>query len=79
MFMSTRFDSLAQLCEELSGTAKRLEMVGYVADFLKHLQPSEVQPAVSMILGRPLSLGDKPALEVSWSTLSSIIKRLTNI
>jgi len=77
--MSTRFDSLAQLCEELSSTAKRLEMVGYVADFLKQLQPSEVQPAVSMILGRPLSLGDKRALEVSWSTLGSIIKRLTNI
>jgi len=54
-------------------------MVDYVADFLKRLQPDEVEPSVSMILGRPFPKWDQRVLEVSWATLSALIKRLTNI
>jgi DNA ligase-1 len=77
--MPTGFVSLAELCERLSGTTKRLVMVDYVADFLNRLQPDEVEPAVSMILGRPFPKWDQRVLEVSWATLSAIIKRLTNV
>jgi len=76
--MPTEFRSLAELCEKLSGTTKRTLMVDYVADFLKQLQPEEVEPAVSMTLGRPIPKWDQRVLEVSWATLSGIIKRLTN-
>jgi DNA ligase-1 len=77
--MPTGFVSLAELCEKLSGTTKRLVMVDYVADFLNRLQPDEVEPAVSMILGRSFPKWDQRVLEVSWATLSVIIKRLTNV
>jgi len=77
--MPTEFRSLAELCEKLGGTTKRTLMVGYVADFLKQLQPEEVEPAVSMTLGRPFPKWDQRVLEVSWATLSAMIKRLTNV
>ena len=79
VFMPTEFVSLAELCEKVSGTTKRTLMVDYVADFLKRLQSDEVEPAVSMILGRPFPKWDQRVLEVSWATLSTIIKRLTNV
>jgi DNA ligase-1 len=77
--MPTEFRSLAELCEKLGGTTKRTLMVNYVADFLKQLQPEEVEPAVSMILGRPFPKWNQRVLEVSWATLSALIKRLTNV
>jgi len=77
--MPTEFRSLAELCEKLGGTTKRTLMVNYVADFLKQLQPEEVEPAVSMTLGRPFPKWDQRVLEVSWATLSAIIKRLTRV
>jgi DNA ligase-1 len=77
--MQTAFRDLCDLCEKLEGTTKRLMMVDLAANFLKSLQPDEVDPAVSMILGRPFPKGDQRVLEVSWATLSSLIKRLTNV
>jgi DNA ligase-1 len=77
--MPTEFRSLAELCEKLGGTTKRTLMIDYVADFLKQLQPEEVEHGVSMILGRPFLKWDQRVLEVSWATLSAMIKRLTNV
>jgi len=77
--MGTDFQALAELCEKLEATSKRTLMVNLVADFLKHLALDEVDPATSMILGRALPGWDSRTLEVSWTTLSGIIKRLTNV
>ena len=77
--MATKFRLLTEVCDRLGGTTKRSVMVEYAAEFLKSLQPEEVEPAVSMLLGRPFPRWDQRVLEVSWTTLSSIIKRLTNI
>jgi len=77
--MQTEFRALADLCEKLEATTKRTLMVELVADFLNQLHADEVEPAVSMILGRPFPKWDQRVLEVSWATLSSVIKRLTNI
>jgi len=76
--MQTVFRALADLCEKLEATTKRTFMVDLVADFLKQLQADEVEPAVSMILGRPFPKWDQRVLEVSWATLTNVIKRLTN-
>jgi DNA ligase-1 len=54
-------------------------MVDLVANFLKQLLEDEVEPATSMILGRPFPKRDQRKLEVSWATLSGVIKRLTKI
>jgi len=77
--MPTEFRTLAELCEKLEGTSKRLLMRDLVADFLKKLQANEVEPATSMLLGRAFPKWDQRTLEVSWATISGVIKRLTNI
>ena len=77
--MQTAFRDLCELCEQLEATTKRLLMIDLTANFVKTLQPEEVQSAVSMILGRPFPRWDQRALEISWATLSGIIKRLTNL
>jgi DNA ligase-1 len=77
--MQTKFRALAELCEKLEGTPKRTLMVDLVANFLRQLRVDEVEPATSMILGRAFPKWDQRTLEVSWATLSGVIKRLTNI
>ena len=51
--MTTPFRALAELCERLEGMSRRIPAINLVADFLKNLEPGEVEPAISMILGRP--------------------------
>ena len=77
--METAFKELAELCESLEATSKRNIMVSMVSDFLRKLHPEEVEPAVSMILGRAFPKWDQRTLEVSWTTIANIIKRLTNV
>ncbi|MCS7115421.1 MAG: ATP-dependent DNA ligase [Nitrososphaerota archaeon] len=77
--MPTPFKALAELCEKLEATTKRTSMISLVANFLEKLEPSEVEPAVLMLLGRPFPKGSHQVLEVSWATLSEIIKRLTGV
>jgi DNA ligase-1 len=77
--MPTSFNALAELCEKLEATNKRLAMIDLVADFLKSLETREVEPAVSMILGRPFPKWSQQTLEVSWATLSETIKRITGV
>jgi DNA ligase-1 len=77
--METEFRALAELCEKLEATSKRTLMVNLVAEFLKRLRADEVEPATSMILGRAFPKWDQRTLEVSWATISDLIKRLTNV
>jgi len=77
--MQTAFRDLCQLCGKLEATTKRLLMVDLTASFVKNLLPEEVEPAVSMILGRPFPKWDQRVLETSWATLSGIIRQLTNL
>ena len=77
--METAFKELAELCESLEATSKRNIMVSMVSDFLRKLHPEEVEPAVSMILGRAFPKWDQRTLEVSWTTIANIIRRLTNV
>jgi len=77
--MQTEFRTLAELCEKLETTSKRTLMVSLVAEFLKRLHADEVEPATSMILGHPFPKWDQRTLEVSWATLSDLIKRLTKV
>jgi len=77
--METEFRALTELCEKLEATSKRTLMVSLVAEFLKRLGAGEVEPAISMILGRAFPKWDQRTLEVSWATLSGLIKRLTSV
>ena len=75
--MPTSFKLLADLCEKLEATKKRLLLVDLVADFLKPLEAQETEPAISMVLGRPFPKWSQKTLDVSWTTLSGVIKRIT--
>jgi DNA ligase-1 len=77
--MPAPFQSLALLLEKIESTKKRLEIIGLTADFLRTLEPSEVEPAVSMILGRPFPKYSPKTLDVSWATLSSILQRTAGV
>ncbi len=77
--METPFQALAELCEKLEATNKRLAMLDLVAEFLKSLETREIEPAASMILGRSFPKWSQQTLEVSWATLSEIIKRITRV
>jgi DNA ligase-1 len=77
--MTTAFEALAELCEKLEGITRRIRAVNLVADFLKNLETEEVEPAVSMILGRPFPKWSQQTLDVSWTTLSEIVRRITGI
>lgn len=73
--MSTSFRILAELCEELEATSKRLRMISLVSDFFNGLEAEEIEPAVNLILGRPFPNYSQKTLDVSWATVSKIIKR----
>jgi DNA ligase-1 len=74
---NTEFRTLAELCEKLEATTKRNAKVDLTSAFLKELNPEEVEPAVSMLLGRAFPKWDQRELEVSWATLSSLLNQLT--
>jgi len=77
--MPTSFKALADLCDELEATTKRLRMIDLVSDFLNNLEAEEIEPAVSMILGRSFPKWSQQTLDVSWATLTGIIRRLTKV
>ncbi|HVP92741.1 MAG TPA: ATP-dependent DNA ligase [Acidobacteriota bacterium] len=77
--MPTPFKALAELCEKIEATKKRLLMIDLVADFLRNLDVQETEPAVSMILGRPFPKWSPRTLDVSWATVSDIIERITGV
>lgn len=70
------FRSLVELCEKLEKTTKRNLMVSLVSEFLKGLSEEEIEPAVSMMLGRAFPKYDPRTLNVSWMTLSKVMSRL---
>lgn len=75
--MIVLFKSLAELLEKIENTRKRLEIITLTADYLKTLDTEEVEPAISMILGRPLPQQTSKTLDVSWTILSGILQRVT--
>ncbi|MCJ7424546.1 ATP-dependent DNA ligase [Candidatus Bathyarchaeota archaeon] len=77
--MSTPFKVLAELCEKLEATKSRLLMLDLAAKFLNALEAQEIEPAVSMILGRPFQKWSPYNLGVSWATVSGMIRRITGV
>ncbi len=77
--MVTLFKSLAELLEKIEVTKKRLEIIDLAADFVRRLEAEEVEPAVSMILGRAFPKWSQKTLDVSWATLSGILQRIAGV
>jgi DNA ligase-1 len=77
--MPTLFKSLAELLEKVEVTRSRLQTTALMADFLKRVEPEEVEPAVSLVLGRPFPKWSQKTLEVSWAILSGVLRRVTGV
>ena len=77
--MPTLFKSLAELLEKVEATKKRLEITGMTAGFLRKLDTEELEPAVSMILGRAFPKWSQKKLVVSWATLDGVLQRVTGV
>ena len=75
--MATLFKTLGEFLEKVESTKERLEITETTAQFMKTLETEELEPAVSMILGRPFPTWSQETLEISWATVSSILKRAT--
>jgi len=75
--MHELFKSVAELLEKVESTKKRLQTVSLVAEFLKTLDAEELEPAVSMILGRPFPKWSQKTLDISWASLHTVLKRIT--
>jgi len=54
-------------------------MVSWVAEFILQLKTEEIKPAILMLLGRAFPKWDQRVLEVSWATLSTILRKITNV
>jgi len=77
--MPTLFQTLAELCEKLESTTKRKAMGNWVASFIRQLETEEIEPAISMLMGRVFPKCDQRVLEISWMTISTTIRKITNI
>ena len=75
--MPTLFKSLAEVLERVGATKKRLKIIDVTARFLLLLNADEVEPAVSMILGRAFPKWSQKKLDVSWAMLTVILQRIT--
>ena len=77
--MPTLFKNLAETLEKVEATKKRLQTVNTIAEFLKILETDELEPAINMILGRAFPKWSQKTLDVSWTILNAILRRITQV
>jgi len=70
----TMFSDLASLCESLAKTSGRKMKIQSIADFLRRLDPKEVEPAVHLIIGSIFPSSESKALNVGWATMTRVGK-----
>lgn len=70
------FLEFCALTTALAATPSRLAKTSLVAEVLRRLSPEEVPYAVAFLTGRPLPAADPRVLEVSWATLSELLRRI---
>jgi DNA ligase-1 len=77
--MPTLFKSLAEMLEKVEANKKRTQTVSLVSDFLRTLEPEELEPAVSFILGRAFPKWSQKTLDLSWTTLNTVLRCITQV
>ena len=75
--MPAFFKSLSELLEKVEATKKRLEIIDLTANYLKTLSPEEIEPATNMMVGRAFPKYSQKTLDVSWSTLTHVLERVS--
>jgi len=75
--MLAPFKSLSELLEKVEGTTKRLEIIDLTANYLKTLSSQEIGSATNMMVGRAFPKYKQKTLDISWSTLTNILERVS--
>jgi DNA ligase 1 len=69
---------LAETCEQIAGTTKKLEKTRIVADYLRSLPVGEAVVAAIFLSGRPFPVWEETTLQVGGSLLWQVVKELSN-
>jgi len=68
---------LAEACEQITGTTKKLEKVAIVAGYLKSCAPEEAAVSAVFLSGRPFPVWEETTLQVGGSLLWRIVSELS--
>jgi ATP-dependent DNA ligase len=68
---------LAEACERIAGTTKKLEKIAIVADYLKRLAPEEASLSAVFLSGRPFPVREETTLQVGGRVLWRIVAELS--
>jgi len=75
--MPALFKYLSELLEKVEATKKRLGIIDLTAYYLKTLTTEEIEPAINMMVGRAFPNYSQKSLDVSWSTLTRVLERIS--
>ncbi|MFB0561825.1 MAG: ATP-dependent DNA ligase [Candidatus Lokiarchaeia archaeon] len=73
----TLYEDLAELCEEIESTTKRLVIVDLIAQFLRKISSEEIASSIRMIVGKTFPEWSAKTLDISWRTIQKIIKDIS--
>jgi DNA ligase-1 len=68
---------LAEACERIAGTTKKLEKIAIVADYLKSRTPEEAAVSAVFFSGRPFPVWEETTLQVGGSLLWRTVAELS--
>ncbi len=68
---------LAEACERIAGTTKKLEKIAIVADYLKALPPEDASVSAIFLSGRPFPAWEEATLQVGGRALWRIVAELS--
>jgi DNA ligase-1 len=68
---------LAEACEQIAGTTKKLEKTAIVAEYFRSRTPEEASVAAVFLSGRPFPVWEETTLQVGGSLLWRIVAELS--
>jgi len=68
---------LAEACERIAATTKKLEKVAVVAEYLRGSKPEEASVAAVFLSGRPFPVWEETTLQVGGSLLWRLVQELS--
>src|SRR5438094_2987844 len=68
---------LAEACERIAGTTKKLEKIAIVAEYLKSCTPEEAAVLAVFLSGRPFPVWEETTLQVGGSLLWQVVAELS--
>ncbi|KPJ50279.1 hypothetical protein AMJ40_03470 [candidate division TA06 bacterium DG_26] len=72
----TAYRELATLCQQLEQTSSRLTMRRLIAGFLRRVEPSELEIAVNLIIGRVFPEQDPRSMQMSFASVFRLLGEL---